>query len=167
MNRHRAFSLVELLVAMSATTVLLAVSVDMVHRAMRVHSTTRERGQFQAEALRLSRQLRADAWLAVSAKSIAGELSMQLRDHAGEVKVVYAHEPARGIVRRESTNSLGSVRTEQYSLPGTVFTTSVRDGDGIVELVIESVNDVMRRHRRNVLQVTTRVGGRVTRTPGA
>jgi hypothetical protein len=67
MKRRRAVSLVELLLAMSACTVILTLSAALVHRML--HAQSRTRAFFDAErtALRLSRQFRRDVEEATSA----------------------------------------------------------------------------------------------------
>jgi hypothetical protein len=60
MSTRRATSLIELLVVMSACTIILTMSAGLVHRAM--HAQTAARAFFDGErsALRLSAQFRAD-----------------------------------------------------------------------------------------------------------
>lgn len=67
MRTHRGASLVELLVVMSACSVILSMSAGLVHRAMRTHSQTRSVFEVERSALRLSGQFRRDVHRATSA----------------------------------------------------------------------------------------------------
>lgn len=71
MNRRRrdrrAVSLAELLVVMTACTIILSMSAALIHRAMRAHSTTRAFLDNERTALRLSGQFRDDVQRATTA----------------------------------------------------------------------------------------------------
>lgn len=61
MRRHRGYSLVELLVILSAASTVLTVSVLLIHRTVQSASRTRAFHAEEATAWRLSSQLRRDA----------------------------------------------------------------------------------------------------------
>ena len=67
MKTHRAVSLVELLVVMSACSIILTMSAGFVHRAMHSQSATRAFFDGERSALRLSEQFRADVHQATTA----------------------------------------------------------------------------------------------------
>lgn len=60
MRRQRAFSLVEMVTAISVGSVLMVLAMGTVHRAMRIESTARDRDASQRTSARLARQFRHD-----------------------------------------------------------------------------------------------------------
>jgi len=67
MTARRATSLIEMLVVMSACTVILTISAGLIHRAMHAESATRSFFDGQRSALRLSEQFRSDVHAATAA----------------------------------------------------------------------------------------------------
>jgi hypothetical protein len=67
MTHRRAASLAELLVIMSACTIILTTSVQLIHRAMHSQSASRAFFDCERSAKRLSQQFRSDAHEASSA----------------------------------------------------------------------------------------------------
>jgi hypothetical protein len=67
MSHRRAASLAELLVILSACTVILTTSVTLIHRAMHSQSASRVFLDCERSALRLSQQFRSDVHEATSA----------------------------------------------------------------------------------------------------
>lgn len=69
MNRRRAISLIELLLTMSACSVILTMSATLIHRAM--HAQSKARAIFDGEraALRLSEHFRRDVHAATAAET--------------------------------------------------------------------------------------------------
>ncbi|HEY4232836.1 MAG TPA: hypothetical protein VGM76_05405 [Lacipirellulaceae bacterium] len=67
MRKRNATSLVELLVVMSACTIILTLSAGLVHRAMHAQSATRAFFDAERSAMRLSEQFRADVHQATAA----------------------------------------------------------------------------------------------------
>ncbi|MEX2316009.1 MAG: hypothetical protein WD669_02585 [Pirellulales bacterium] len=86
MKSRRAISLVELLVVLSASTVILTMSAVLVHRAMHAQSHARAFYNVERTALRLSEQFRRDVHQAATASASAGDrpdgvfLRLQLAD---------------------------------------------------------------------------------------
>ena len=121
MSTRHAVSLVELLVLMSASSVILTMSAALVHRAMRTQSESR--GFFDAErsAMRLARQIRRDTYDATAAL-VGGEglgdnvaLRLQLADQR---TAEYSY--ADGEVLRILTKRDGAVSREQFAFPSPI-----------------------------------------------
>ena len=66
MRIRRGVSLVELLVVMSACSVILTMSASLIHRAMRTHAQTRAFFNVERSAMRLFEQFRRDVHLAIN-----------------------------------------------------------------------------------------------------
>jgi hypothetical protein len=67
MTHRRAISLAELLVVLSASTIIMTTSISLLHRTMHSQSATRVFVDSERSALRLSEQFRRDVHDAVSA----------------------------------------------------------------------------------------------------
>ena len=78
MKLRRGVSLAELLLAMSASSVILTMSVSMIHRVMHTQSRTRSFFDGERAALRLSRQFRQDVHSARSAVTDADRLAPEV-----------------------------------------------------------------------------------------
>lgn len=119
MRRRRAISLIELLAVLSGCSIVLGLTASLLHQTMRAQSHTRDFFTVERNAMRLSRQFRADVH-AATANSIdvvaddAGDgalLRLQLPD--GEV-VEYQRD-AEKIIRITSPGDAPTSR-EEYAL---------------------------------------------------
>lgn len=105
--RHRhGFTLIELMIALGATTVLLGVSAGLVHRAMNAHAVARHRATMQHEAMRLSRQLRDDLRYAESLATSEGEFKLTIR--RSDAAATLAYTLSDGAVLRELQGDAGT-----------------------------------------------------------
>jgi len=137
MNR-RAVSLVELLLAMSACTVILTMSAALIHRVMHVQSRSREFQGVERSTMRLAQQFRHDVHNAKDAvvEANLGEgrfLRLQL---AGEQVVEYRR--SEGAVLRillEAGNARGR---EEFAFPANIELTVSRDPPRLITLSIDS-----------------------------
>jgi type II secretory pathway component PulJ len=121
MNSRRAVSLIELIVAMSACTVILTTSAMLVHRVMHAHSRVRSFYDVERSAWRLSEQFGRDVHQARAA-AVTGDpheegafLRLQLTD--GE-NLEYRHENGnvwRNLLRGDQTAS-----RDEFSFPPNV-----------------------------------------------
>jgi hypothetical protein len=97
MKLRRGVSLAELLLAMSASSVILTMSVGMIHRVMHTQSRTRSFFDGERATLRLSRQFRQDVHSARSALTdadrLAPEVLLQL-EMEDEQTIEYHHSNA-------------------------------------------------------------------------
>jgi hypothetical protein len=92
MTHRRAASLAELLVIMSACTIILTTSVQLIHRAMHSQSASRVFFDCERSAQRLSQQFRSDAHEATSAaieKDASGSAPVLRLTLAGDQTVEY------------------------------------------------------------------------------
>lgn len=115
---RRAVSLLELLVVMSACTVVLTLTSVLIVRAMRIQTQTTAYGDAERSALRLSDQFRADVHRARSAKvEEPGEgVGPLLRlESADGQQVSYFFE--RGIVQRSVLLEGQRISYEEFSFP--------------------------------------------------
>src|SRR3972149_5845862 len=104
-TRH-AVSLIELMVVLSACTVILTMSAALVHRVMHAQSKTRAFFDIERSALRLSNQFRRDVHQATAALAGADNLgdgvflrlelpdnrSVDYYDQEGDVVRILAHD---------------------------------------------------------------------------
>jgi prepilin-type N-terminal cleavage/methylation domain-containing protein len=86
MKTRRGVSLIELLVVLSASTVILTMSAALVHRVMHIYSQARAFHNVERNTLRLSEQFRRDGHQAMAATALDGSrndgvfLRLQLAD---------------------------------------------------------------------------------------
>jgi hypothetical protein len=117
---RRAVSLVELLVVMSACTVVLTLSSVLLVRAMRIQMQSRVHCDIERNSLRLSNQFRRDAHEAKSVRSSRDELEGDtvLRIHLTNGKQV-EYSYIAGRVVRLSTENGKYVSREEFTFPAT------------------------------------------------
>src|SRR5262245_16262682 len=103
---RRGVSLTELMVLMSATTMILSMSAMLLHRAMRVQVDSRAFADAERSAARLSRQFREDVHAATSAvlekSKLNKDVFVQLKLPVGE-SIEYSR--VNGNVRRSVIRS--------------------------------------------------------------
>jgi hypothetical protein len=136
--KRRAVSLLELILAMSACTVILTLSAALLHRIMHAQSRSREFQDVERSALRLAQQFRHDVHAATDAfiEADLGEgrfLRLQL---AGERAVEYRR--SEGAVLRivlEAGNTRGR---EEFAFPANIELTMSRDPPRLITLSIAS-----------------------------
>jgi hypothetical protein len=115
---RRGISIVEMLVVMSASTVVLTLASLLIIRAMRVQMESRAHCDVERNALRLSGQFRSDVHQAETAetKELAGEdgvfLRLQLPD-GNQVK----YSRVGGTVQRLASASGQQVWREEFAFP--------------------------------------------------
>ena len=111
--RRRGYNLVEMLVAISISSVLASASLGLIGALVRAdHSGRRHLEETQSLA-RLARQFRADVAQAVEAKLADDSRRLELRVSGG-ASVEYAAEPGR-VLREERLGE--ERRREQFALP--------------------------------------------------
>jgi hypothetical protein len=115
MKRRRAMSLAELLVVLSACTIIMTTSVSLLHRAMFSQSATRVFVDSECSALRLSKQFRRDAHDAISAAiqtdSVDGGPVLRLTNADG-LAIEYHRVSDSSIVRTTSQAGHSASRDE-------------------------------------------------------
>jgi hypothetical protein len=112
---------VELLVVMSACSVILTMSASLIHRAMRTQSESRAFYDAQRSALRLARQFRDDVHHATTASLNRGELgeNVVLRlQFAGERTAEYGHADSE--VLRNLSRRGGAISREEFAFPSPI-----------------------------------------------
>ena len=114
MNHRRGISLIELIVVISGVSVVLGVSVGLLHRVMRTQSNTRHFFDRERAAMRLSGQFRKDIHAAsevfVSDNSTEGKPLIHLTLHDGWAVDYFTSTTA--IVRTSSKEGIPSAREE-------------------------------------------------------
>jgi type II secretory pathway component PulJ len=98
MNRRRGISLVELMLTLSACSVILTLSAALIHRAMHAQAKARVFFDGERSAWRLAESFRHDVHRANSAKVVdqpdSGDLLLRL-ELAGGQRVEYRHTAGR------------------------------------------------------------------------
>jgi hypothetical protein len=126
---RRGVSLTELLVVMSASTVVLTLSSALVCRVMRVQVESRSHADAERDSLRLSEQFRRDAHLAEAAVTNRAELGgdgfvrLQLAD--GQ-QVDYSLK--NGVVRRSLSAGGKRVARDEFKFPAGCEVSVRQDG---------------------------------------
>ena len=131
MRQRRAISLIELLAVLSGCSIVLGLTASLLHQTMRAQSHTRDFFTVERNALRLSRQFRADVH-AAAANSIdvvaddAGDGAL-LRLQLPDGQVVEYQRDAEKIIRLTSPGDAPTSR-EEYAL-SEAMTITVREAD--------------------------------------
>jgi hypothetical protein len=114
MKSRRGISLAELLLTMSACTVVLTTSATLIHRALHTQSRTRSFGNSQRSAMRLADSFRRDVHAARSATigdaaqdgsplillEMTGGQSVEYRQDGGRIERL--HKAGGGVTAREA-----------------------------------------------------------------
>lgn len=109
MKRLRGTMLVELMVAISVSSVLLVIATGAIHRAMRVESNWRQQAELSRALGRLSHDFRADVHRAQDASLTADPIELKLTAADGTVityevaddEIIRDYQPASGARARE------------------------------------------------------------------
>ena len=117
MRRRRGFSLVEMLACISVGSVLLVLSMKVIHRTMRIESRARETAAVQHHATRLARQFRRDVHQAESMQIGRQEPEQNALELtlSGGLPTVYLAEPGH-VVRTQQLPD-GTTHRDCFSLP--------------------------------------------------
>lgn len=113
MKRPKALSLVEMLVVMSAVSVLLNLTALVLHRLMDVHSHSRAFLDTERNALRLARQARSDIHAAQRVEVERGETGDTLRLELGPAGSVEYRNDGE-LVQRVCTRTAAMTARESY-----------------------------------------------------
>jgi hypothetical protein len=118
MNPRRGASLIELLLIMSACTVVLTLTGVLLHRAMRIHMQSRAHVNAERTVLRLSEQFRRDVHQARAVTDGSGKddkvfLQLDLMDGR-----VAEYSRATGAVLRNESGGNLPTRREEFAFPG-------------------------------------------------
>jgi hypothetical protein len=118
MKTRRGASMIELLLIMSACTVVLTLTGVLLHRAMRIQMQSRAHVNAERTALRLSEQFRSDVHQARAVASDFGKndklfLHLDLADGR-----VAEYSRASGTLLRRESGGDRPTRREEFSFPG-------------------------------------------------
>ena len=132
---RRGMTLVEVLLTITASTMVVGVAGGLLHRALRLEAASRGALQGERTALVLARQFRADIraarTVACTADGLPADVVLRVQP-AGEEAIVY--RAVRGGLVREQPLPANRIAREAFSFPAAVLFGSVR-GDGVVSLV--------------------------------
>jgi hypothetical protein len=132
---RRGMTLVEVLLTITASTMVVGVAGGLLHRALRLEAASRGALQGERTALVLARQVRADIraarTVACTADGLPADVVLRVQP-AGEAAIVY--RAVRGGLVREQAIPANRIAREAFSFPAAVRFESVR-GDGVVSLV--------------------------------
>ena len=111
---RRGISLIELLAAMTAASVVMATAVGLVHRSFSLESRSRQVLGDERTAVRLARQFRADVHAAVGVRCAAGQAAdgVIVVIDAADGYVTYRHT-ATGL-GRVAEQATGEVAREEF-----------------------------------------------------
>jgi hypothetical protein len=119
MKTRRAVSLVELLVVMTACSVVLTMSASLIHRIMHAQTKTREFFDVERSALRLSSQFRRDVHAASNATPAEAGDGVFLRLQFADGQAVEYHR-AKGQITRIKSLEGGTAAREEFKFPANV-----------------------------------------------
>lgn len=114
MSRDSGFTMVEMLVALAASTVLLTLSVELIHRAMDAHSTAARQASIHRESLRLSRQFRHDMRHAERVAVAERSIKLGSREFDGSAVTTYTLSTDGNEVIRQHLRRSDDRRIEAY-----------------------------------------------------
>lgn len=118
MRSRRAVSIIELMVILSATTVVLSLTSVLLQRGMRLHTQSRADLNSERNAARLADQFRRDVHRATAAvankTALKDNAILQLTFSNGE-QTEYSYQS--GTVLRTMTKENGRVAREEYVFP--------------------------------------------------
>ena len=118
MKTRRGASLIELLLIMSACTVVLTLTGVLLHRVMRIQMQSRAHVNVERSALRLSEQFRSDVHQARAAitgnPDQDGNVFLRL-ESADDHVIAYSRD--KGAVKRLETSSNRPTRREEFEFP--------------------------------------------------
>jgi hypothetical protein len=140
MKMHRGISLVELLVAMSACTVILTLTAGLMHRVMHAQSRTRWFVSQERTALRLAYVFRGDVHQAravVTDVAVLAEREL-VRLNVADQTITYVAQP--GIIVRVVAASEKTVGREEFRI-GHESQAKIRRESGVVILSVEATPD--------------------------
>jgi prepilin-type N-terminal cleavage/methylation domain-containing protein len=139
MRTYRGFTLIEILVATTVATIVLATAVALLHTLLRADAANRDAMQRSAAVNRLSGQFRDDVHAAVRIAASSPDWQFDL---PGGRSVVY-QVTADSIVRTEKAGQAVAGR-ESFSLPPKAaawIETATRDGVILVSLLVVPAAD--------------------------
>lgn len=112
--KYRGFTLVEMVAVIGVSSVLLALSTEAIHRAMRLDSNWRAREKTSRSVDRLFHELRRDVHQTekVELRQNPLELTLKLADDS-----IVHYEMANGKIVRERTDDAKRVQREYYDKP--------------------------------------------------
>lgn len=131
---RRGMTLLEVLLTITATTLIMGVAGSLLHRALRLESASRGAIEAERTALVLARRFREDVRTARAVACTADELPQGVvvrLQPTGEGEILY-RAVAGGLVREE-TLPAGRVAREAFSFPAAVRFQSAREA-GVVTL---------------------------------
>ena len=124
---RRGMTLVEVLLTITASTMVVGVAGGLLHRALRLEAASRGALQGERTALVLARQVRADIraarTVACTADGLPADVVLRVQP-AGEAAIVY--RAVRGGLVREQAIPANRIAREAFSFPAAVRFESVR-----------------------------------------
>ena len=137
MNHRRAVSLIELLLAMSACTVILTMSATLIHRALHAQSKTHAIDDVERAALRLSAHFRRDVHEAstVETDSLPAGIVLRLQLPASQT---VEYRRAQGTLLRVVANGDATQAREQFNFSDNIELTIHQDTRSLITLSITS-----------------------------
>jgi hypothetical protein len=118
MKNRRGASMIELLLIMSACTVVLTLTGVLLHRAMRIQMQSRAHVNAERSALRLSEQFRSDVHQARAVASDFGKDDKLLLHLVLTDGRVAEYSRANGALLRRESGGDRPTRREEFSFPG-------------------------------------------------
>lgn len=140
MKMHRGISLVELLVVMSACTLILTLTAGLMHRVMHAQSRTRSFVEHERVALRLAYVFRGDVH---QARGVVTDVAMLaegelVRLNVAEQTITYVAQPEK-VVRLVAASEKPLGR-EEFRI-GHESQAKIRREPGVVILSVEAIPD--------------------------
>ena len=138
-SARKGISLVELLIVMSAATVILTISAALVHRIMHAHAKARAFINVERISLRLANAFRSDVHQAISATTsdaAQDERAFLRLELPGGQQLEYRREG--GTILRILFDGERTASREAFAFPAGIELASRKDGSGLIVLSITS-----------------------------
>ncbi|QDU89173.1 hypothetical protein Pla175_25600 [Pirellulimonas nuda] len=166
---RRGMSLVELMVVMTACSVVLTLSATLLHRLMHVQSQSQQLQDRERNAVRLARQLRSDAASATTVEVVEGADGPSIALQSDRLENV-EYRMADGVVHRSLALPNGGLASDTYRLgEAAVWRVSKSLATPRLEVIVDGgpKADSSGLAAPACLRVEARIGSRTTAESGA
>jgi len=152
---RRGVSLTELLVLMSACSMILTTSAALLHRAMRTQSQARSFYDVERSSARLARQFRDDVHQASSATTAGAELDENVLarlQRADGRTVEYRHDGTT--VLRVLSRSEGNASREEFAFLRSIDVAVSEEGGRVMLTIVGGEDESLAEDKRRLLATT-------------
>jgi type II secretory pathway pseudopilin PulG len=141
MKSRRGISLIELLLVMSAASVVLTMSATLIHRLMHAQSKASSLVDVERTALRLSEAFRSDVHRALRVGEFSAESVLVRLQMPGNQTIEYRSEPQA--VRRVVSQGSETMARELFAFSATIKSEVRVSNSRLVTLLARPISDML------------------------